>query len=55
MIQTESTPNPDSIKFLSEKTLSTIGSEEFKKDQRNEIIYTICPPYPKNLIKAHFL
>ena len=37
MIQTESTPNPDSIKFLSEKTLSTIGSEEFKKDQRNEI------------------
>ena len=37
MIQTESTPNPDSIKFLSEKTLSTIGSEEFKKEQRNEI------------------
>ena len=37
MIQTESTPNPDSIKFLSEKTLSTIGSEEFKKEQKNEI------------------
>ena len=37
MIQTETTPNPDSLKFLSEKTLSTIGTEEFKKDKRNEI------------------
>ena len=31
MIQTESTPNPNSIKFLSEKTISDIGTEEFKK------------------------
>ena len=30
MIQTETTPNPDSLKFLSEKTLSSIGTEEFK-------------------------
>jgi len=37
MIQTEITPNPDSLKFLSEKTLSTIGTEEFKKENRNEI------------------
>ena len=37
MIQTETTPNPDSLKFLSERTLSTIGTEEFKKEQQNEI------------------
>ena len=37
MIQTEITPNPDSLKFLSEKTLSAIGTEEFKKDNQNEI------------------
>ena len=37
MIQTETTPNPDSLKFLSEKTLSTIGTEEFKKEKIKEI------------------
>ena len=37
MIQTENTPNPDSLKFLSERTLSTIGTEEFKKEKENEI------------------
>ena len=37
MIQTETTPNPDSLKFLSEKTLSAIGTEEFKKEKGNEI------------------
>ena len=37
MIQTETTPNPDSLKFLSEKTLSVIGTEEFKKEKENEI------------------
>ena len=37
MIQIESTPNPDSLKFLSDKTLSAIGTEEFKKDKENEI------------------
>ena len=37
MIQIESTPNPDSLKFLSEKTLSAIGTEEFKKEKGNEI------------------
>ena len=37
MIQTETTPNPDSLKFLSERTLSSIGTEEFKKENENEI------------------
>jgi len=37
MIQIETTPNPDSLKFLSEKTLSTIGTEEFKKEKESEI------------------
>ena len=32
MIQTELTPNPDSLKFLSDKTISAIGTEEFQKD-----------------------
>ena len=37
MIQIENTPNPDSLKFLSEKILSAIGTEEFKKDKENEV------------------
>ena len=37
MIQIETTPNPDSLKFLSEKILSAIGTEEFKKEKENEI------------------
>ena len=37
MIQTENTPNPNSLKFLSEKTLSAIGTEEFKKEKEKEI------------------
>ena len=37
MIQTENTPNPNSLKFLSEKTLSSIGTEEFKRVNQNEI------------------
>jgi len=31
MIQIESTPNPNSLKFISEKTISAIGTEEFQK------------------------
>ncbi|MDA9624402.1 NifU family protein [Pelagibacteraceae bacterium] len=42
MIQTELTPNPDSLKFLSDKTVSTIGTEEFQKKEikhiKNEFI-----------------
>ncbi len=37
MIQTETTPNPNSIKFLSEKTISTIGTEEFQKSNINSL------------------
>ena len=37
MIQTEASPNPDSLKFLSDKTLSAIGTEEFKKEKENKI------------------
>ena len=31
MIQTETTPNPNKMKFLSERTISAIGTEEFQK------------------------
>ncbi len=37
MIQTETTPNPNSLKFLSEKTISAIGTEEFQKNKSNEL------------------
>ena len=37
MIITEPTPNPDSLKFLSEKTISAIGTEEFQKKDLNKI------------------
>ena len=37
MIQTEITPNPNSLKFLAEKTISAIGTEEFIKEKSNEV------------------
>ena len=37
MIQIEKTPNPDSLKFLSERLISTVGTEEFKKEQIKEV------------------
>jgi|TARA_B100000780_G_C21026295_1_gene411412 Fe-S cluster biogenesis protein NfuA len=37
MIITEITPNPNSLKFLSEKVISTIGTEEFQKKDFNKI------------------
>ena len=37
MIQTEVTPNPDSLKFISEKTISAIGTEEFQKNDIDKI------------------
>ena len=33
MIQIETTPNPDSLKFLSERTISSAGTEEFQKEK----------------------
>ena len=37
MIQVEQTPNPDSLKFLSQKVLSKVGTEEFKKSNLKNI------------------
>ena len=37
MIHTETTPNPDQLKFLSEKTISTTGTEEFQKEQKHKV------------------
>ena len=37
MIVTEPTPNPDSLKFLSEKTISDAGTEEFQKKDLDKI------------------
>ena len=37
MIQTETTPNPNSLKFLSEKTISSIGTEEFQRDNLKNV------------------
>ena len=47
MIQTETTPNPDSLKFISEKTISSIGTEEFQKNKMNEI----SNPFIKEILK----
>lgn len=37
MIQVEQTPNPNSLKFISQKILSKVGTEEFKKIDLNNI------------------
>ena len=37
MIQTETTPNPNSLKFLCDKVISVIGTEEFQREKVNEI------------------
>jgi len=37
MITTELTPNPNSLKFLSEKKISAIGTEEFQKKDLKRI------------------
>ena len=37
MIQIESTPNPNSLKFLSEREISTIGTEEFQKQNAKNL------------------
>ena len=46
MIQTEVTPNPDSLKFLSEKTISAIGTEEFQKAKEKDVSI----PFVKELL-----
>ena len=37
MIQTEPTPNPNSLKFLSEKVISAIGTEEFQREKSKNL------------------
>ena len=46
MIQTETTPNPESLKFLSENIISAIGTEEFQKSQ----ISKVTNPFIKELL-----
>ena len=46
MIQTEPTPNPESLKFLSENVISDIGTEEFQKKN----IKDINNPFVKELL-----
>ena len=43
MIQTETTPNPNALKFISESKLSEIGAKEFQKKD--------IKPNTNNLIK----
>ena len=47
MIQTESTPNPNSLKFLSEKVISATGTEEFQKDKSKDL----SNPFIKELLE----
>ena len=46
MIQTETTPNPESLKFLSENIISATGTEEFQKSQ----ISKVTNPFIKELL-----
>ena len=46
MIQTETTPNPDSLKFLSENVISAAGTKEFHKSKEGEI----TNPFIKELL-----
>lgn len=46
MIQTEQTPNPESLKFLSENVISAIGTEEFQKND----ISKATNPFIKELL-----
>ena len=46
MIQTETTPNPDSLKFLSENVISAAGTEEFHKSKESET----TNPFVKELL-----
>ena len=50
MIITEPTPNPDSLKFLSEKTISATGTEEFQKKDLDKIENEFI----KNILKYRF-
>ena len=46
MIHTETTPNPESLKFCTDDIISSIGTEEFQKNDINEI----TNPFIKELL-----
>ena len=46
MIHTETTPNPESLKFCTDDIISNIGTEEFQKNDINEI----TNPFIKELL-----
>tara|TARA_A100001011_G_scaffold382363_1_gene452025 strand:+ start:355 stop:903 length:549 start_codon:yes stop_codon:yes gene_type:complete len=48
MIRIEQTPNPDSLKFLSEKIISSVGMEEFQSKDKNRISNSFI----KNLLEV---
>ena len=53
-VQTQTTPNPNSLKFLPGKTVSTVGSFEFKeKEKTNNIL--ISNIFSINGVKSIFL
>ena len=37
MIQTQTTPNPESLKFLTDNVISAVGNEEFQKKDIDKI------------------
>ena len=47
MIQTETTPNPNSLKFLSEKVISETGTAEFQKNKKKNF----SNPFIKELLE----
>ena len=47
MIQTETTPNHNSLKFLSERVISAVGTEEFQKGKSKETMN----PFIKELLE----
>ena len=53
MIITEPTPNPDSLKFLSEKTISEAGTEEFQKKDLDKIENQFVNLYKKSSSKKN--
>ena len=48
MIQIENTPNPNALKFLSEKQLSEVDTQEFQKKDLGQI----KNEFIKNILKS---
>ena len=49
MVETENTPNPDTLKFLPGKKVSEIGPIEFLKDDK-----TITTPLASKILSLKF-